>query len=236
MLDGMFDLFSPRLVTTGYNHKIRRRFSLADLHNRLYYRVKYPKENDIRISPDTVLKYSQITVTGRNNQIIIEENCRIYGIEIFIRGDNNKLFIGRDTNVNQSSLGAVLSVSLKGDGNEISLGARAQIRGRADITAHGGTRIIIGEDFGMTADTEIRSGDGHKMLDMEGNVYNLPQDIHIGNNCWLGMRGTIQKGVTLMNDTVVAKNSIVTKSFDQDHIMIGGIPAKIIKTGVTWKF
>lgn len=232
----MFDLFRPRLITTGYNHKIRRRFSLKDLHNRLYYRVKYPRENDVRIDKSTLLKYSQIAVTGKNNQIIIKEGCKIYGIEIYIRGDNNKLYIGENTNVNQSSLGAVFSVSLKGDCNEIHLGDRAQIRGRADITAHGGTKIIIGDDFGMTADTEIRSGDGHKMIDQDGVVYNKPQDIHIGNNCWLGMRGTIQKGVTLQNDTIVAKNSIVTKSFDTDHIMIGGIPAKIIKTGVTWKF
>ena len=232
----MFGLFRPRLITTGYSHKIRRRFSVRDLYNRLYYRVKFPKDNDIRIDKTTLLKYSQIAVTGKNNQIIIEEGCKIYGIEIYIRGDNNKLFIGKDTNVNQSSLGAVLSISLKGDGNEVHLGARAQIRGRADITAHGGTRIIIGDDFGMTADTEIRSGDGHKMINQDGEVYNKPQDIHIGNNCWLGMRGTIQKGVTLQNDTIVAKNSIVTKSFDSDHIMIGGIPAKIIKTGVTWKF
>ena len=236
MFGDMFGLFRPRLVTTGYNHKIRRRFSIKDLHNRLYYRVKFPRENDIRIDKSTLLKYSQIAVTGKNNQIIIEEGCKIYGIEIYIRGDNNKLFIGKDTNVNQSSLGAVFSVSLKGDGNEIGIGARAQIRGRADITAHGGTRIIIGDDFGMTADTEIRSGDGHKMINMDGEVYNKPQDIHIGNNCWLGMRGTIQKGVTLQNDTIVAKNSIVTKSFDRDHIMIGGIPARIIKTDVTWKF
>ena len=236
MFNDMFGLFRPRLITTGYNHKIRRRFSLKDLHNRLYYRVKYQKENNIRIDNSVILKYSQIAVTGKNNQIIIEEGCKIYGIEIYIRGDNNKLFIGKNTNVNQSSLGAVFSVSLKGDGNEIHLGARAQIRGRADITAHGGTRIIIGDDFGMTADTEIRSGDGHQMINEDGEAYNKPQDIHIGNNCWLGMRGTIQKGVTLQNDTIVAKNSIVTKSFDSDHIIIGGIPAKIIKTGVTWKF
>lgn len=236
MFDGMFGLFKPKLITTGYNHKIRRRFSLKDFYNRLYYRVKYPKENDVRIDKSSLIKYSQIAIMGKNNQIIIEEGCKIYGIEIYIRGDNNILFIGKNTNVNQSSLGAVFSVSLKGNGNKIHLGARAQIRGRADITAHGGTQIIIGDDFGMTADAEIRSGDGHQMINDDGVAYNMPQDIHIGNNCWVGMRATIQKGVILQNDTIVAKNSIVTKSFDCNHIMIGGIPAKIIKTGVTWKF
>ena len=232
----MFRDFKPRLITTGYDHKIRRRLSITDLINHIYYRVKYPKRNKIIISPSAIIRYSQITVTGINNEIFIDDDCCLYGIEIFVRGDNNKLYIGKETNVNQSSLCGVLSISLKGDSNEIHIGDRAQIRGRADITAHSGTKIIIGNDFGMTADSEIRSGDGHAILDMNGNITNLPKDIFIGNNCWLGVRATIQKGVSLKDNTIVAKNAIVTKSFDESNIMIGGIPARLIKRGISWKF
>ena len=52
--------------------------------------------------------------------------------------------------------------------------------------------------------------------------------ITIGNNCWIGGNATINPGVTLGHNVVVASGSVVTKSFG-DNVVIGGNPAKIIK-------
>ncbi len=59
-----------------------------------------------------------------------------------------------------------------------------------------------------------------------GLEYSKP--ITIGDNCWIGGHATINPGVTLGNNVVVASGAVVTKSFG-DNVVIGGNPAKIIK-------
>ena len=56
------------------------------------------------------------------------------------------------------------------------------------------------------------------------------EEIIIGENCWIGMNAVILPGVILGNNTVVGAGAIVTKSFENGHCVIGGNPAKIIKT------
>ena len=54
--------------------------------------------------------------------------------------------------------------------------------------------------------------------------------IVIGNNCFIGEKSTILYGVTLTDNIIVGAGSVVTKSFNQERIIIGGNPAKIIGT------
>lgn len=53
--------------------------------------------------------------------------------------------------------------------------------------------------------------------------------IKIGNNCWIGAKVTILDGVVIGDGCVIAAGAVVTKSFPND-VVIGGIPAKIIKS------
>lgn len=53
--------------------------------------------------------------------------------------------------------------------------------------------------------------------------------ITIGNNCWIGGHATINPGVTLGNNVVVASGAVVTKSFG-DNVVIAGNPARVIKS------
>lgn len=59
-----------------------------------------------------------------------------------------------------------------------------------------------------------------------GKEYAKP--ILIGHNCWIGGHATINPGVTLGDNVVVASGAVVTKSFGS-NIVLGGNPAKIIK-------
>ena len=54
--------------------------------------------------------------------------------------------------------------------------------------------------------------------------------IVIGNNCFIGENATILYGVTLADNIIVAAGSVVTKSFRNSNIIIGGNPAHIINT------
>ena len=58
------------------------------------------------------------------------------------------------------------------------------------------------------------------------------EPIRIGNNCWLGANSVILPGIQLGNGVIVAAGAVVSKSFT-DNVIIGGVPAKIIKKNDT---
>lgn len=57
----------------------------------------------------------------------------------------------------------------------------------------------------------------------------IPKPIHIKKNAWIGAGATILPGVTVGENAVVAAGAVVTKDVP-DNAIVGGIPAKIIKT------
>ena len=57
----------------------------------------------------------------------------------------------------------------------------------------------------------------------------LGKPITIGDNCWIGGHATINPGVTLGNNVIVASGAVVTKSFG-NNVIIAGNPAKIIRS------
>jgi len=52
--------------------------------------------------------------------------------------------------------------------------------------------------------------------------------IRIGNGCFLGLCSIILPGVALGDRTIVAAGSVVTKSFPDGNVVIGGNPAEAI--------
>ncbi len=57
----------------------------------------------------------------------------------------------------------------------------------------------------------------------------VPGHIHIKKNAWIGANATILQGVTIGENSVVASGAVVSKDVP-DNTIVGGIPAKIIKT------
>jgi acetyltransferase-like isoleucine patch superfamily enzyme len=83
-----------------------------------------------------------------------------------------------------------------------------------------GKGSYIGPNVGLiTANHDPQNPDAH----LEG------KDIVLGERCWIGMNSVILPGVILGDNTVVAAGAVVTKSFEEGHCIVGGVPAKIIK-------
>lgn len=111
-----------------------------------------------------------------------------------------------------------------------------------------GKNIYVGENFfmnygGVILDVcEVRIGDNCLIapqvgiyaachpIDPEGRLSGkeMGAPVTIGNNCWIGGRSVINPGVTLGDNVVVASGSVVTKSFPS-NVLIGGVPARILK-------
>lgn len=53
--------------------------------------------------------------------------------------------------------------------------------------------------------------------------------IHIKKNAWIGANATILPGVTVGENAIIAAGAVVSKDVP-DNTVVGGIPAKVIKT------
>lgn len=56
-----------------------------------------------------------------------------------------------------------------------------------------------------------------------------PAPIIIGKNVWIGSNATILPGVSIGDGAIIAAGAVVTKDVDE-NVVVGGVPAKIIKT------
>lgn len=66
--------------------------------------------------------------------------------------------------------------------------------------------------------------------DLHDNRRHIPEEVRIGKYCWIGMNAIILPGVTLGDYTIVGAGSVVTSSFPEGYCVIGGNPARIIKS------
>lgn len=97
------------------------------------------------------------------------------------------------------------------------------------------TSISFGENVLAGWNIHIRDGDGHHIYDQNNDIINTNRPIKIGNKVWLASYSSILKGVTISDNSIVALGSIVTKSFDEPNVIIGGIPALVVKKNVRWE-
>lgn len=84
------------------------------------------------------------------------------------------------------------------------------------------------EDNVMIAPKVSLLSEGHPIEAKERGSL-VPKAIHIKKNVWIGANATILPGVTIGENSVVAAGAIVSKDVP-DNVIVGGIPAKIIKT------
>ena len=101
--------------------------------------------------------------------------------------------------------------------------------------------ITIGNNCLIADRARFWSSDGHTILDDEGDVINLPQEIVIGNHVWLGMDCRILKGVKISKNVVVSGPCTLTKSqnkifekYPNGCIIVGGYPFRILKENILW--
>lgn len=85
--------------------------------------------------------------------------------------------------------------------------------------------VFIGDDTIFAPGVKIISANHDKE---NFSKHKKTNPIKIGNKCWLGTNVVILPSVEIGNNVVVAAGSVVTKSFG-DNLIIGGVPAKILK-------
>lgn len=113
-------------------------------------------------------------------------------------------------------------------GDPCGLGTNAFYGAAGGITL--GNNIIVGNYVSFHSENHNFS-DKDIPIRLQGVNH---QGIVIGDNCWIGAKSTILDGVRIGNGCVIAAGAVVTKSFP-DNVVIGGVPAKIIKNRISTK-
>jgi len=110
-------------------------------------------------------------------------------------------------------------------GKNIKIGKNVFINFDCVFLDLGGITI---EDNVLIAPKVSLLSEGHP-LEPETRHALVPKPIHIKKNAWIGAGATILQGVTIGENAVVASGAVVSKDVP-DNVIVGGIPAKIIKT------
>lgn len=211
---------------------------------RLELRLKYIKglkiENNriVLVAPDGTrrnvrsVRGCEFMFSGSNNYIELHEPVRV------------KLKVHVSSNVNIKilpSLGGVLHI-YKGRGesahtNNVVIGKGFSSSGsvKFELAFGGCGDITIGEDCMFAYNINVRTGDYHTIFDKDtGRVLNYNRDVVIGNHVWVASDVFMGKGTKISDNSVVGAHSVVTRAFDESNVVVAGVPARVVKTGINW--
>lgn len=110
-------------------------------------------------------------------------------------------------------------------GKNINIGKNVFINACCRFQDQGGIYIGDGALIGHGVTLATLNHD----MDPDNRASMHPAPIHIGKNVWIGSNATVLAGVTIGDGAVVAAGAVVTKDVAEKTV-VGGVPAKVIKT------
>jgi len=165
---------------------------------------------------------------GENNIILIEEGCNLKNnCFINIEGNNHIIVLRKGAGVSS------LNVTMRGNEGLFYYGENCTSN-RTDCLIHGNVVLYIGDDSMMAVNSVIRTYDSHAIIDLASSEQiNKNQSVFIKKHVWLAQNSIVMPGVEIGSGSIVGAGAIVTKNV-KNNILVAGIPARPIKTGVSW--
>lgn len=109
-------------------------------------------------------------------------------------------------------------------GKNIHVGKNVFINSGCCFQDQGG--IFIGDGVLIGHNVVLATLNHDSNPQKRGDMY--PAPIRIGNNVWIGAQATVLPGVTIDDGVIVAAGAVVTRDVPA-NVIVGGVPAKIIK-------
>lgn len=218
-------LFQKLLVKSGKNYQIDPRIP-----NKLFYQT-LTKRAMMLIRG--FLKTGKKVFVGSNTKIMNSQNI-IFGKSVTIDKhtiidgfSSEKIILGDCVKIGAfSKLTSTSHFSKYGKG--LKIGNNSAIGDYTHFGAAGG--IQIGNDVIMGSYISFHSenhnfSDSSKLIREQGVT---SRGIKLGNNIWVGAKVTFLDGCVVGDNTVIAAGAVVNSVFP-NNVVIGGVPAKIIK-------
>ena len=114
----------------------------------------------------------------------------------------------------------------------LNIGKYVKIMHFCNITAY--TKVIIGDYSWIAHRCQVLDTNFHFIADYNtGTIPNMSRPIKIGAHCWICNNTSIAAGAIIPDKIIVASNSLVNKDMSEIPAgsLIGGVPAKFIKSG-----
>ena len=171
---------------------------------------------------------TNITIEGENNTLEIQQGTRLIDSVIVIKGTGHHVQIGRNCILNRMTL------VLQSSGCQVRIGSLSTSASVNIDLGEPDLSLRIGDDCMISHRVEIMCGDAHSLDDAAtGERLNDPANVDIGDHVWLAAESAILKGAIIGDHSTIGFRSVVTTQIPP-HSLAVGIPARIIRTGVTW--
>lgn len=196
---------------------------------KLYWCYKLNRHNNFNCKGR--LLNSSISMRGVNNSIDIATGVELRNTTIIIKGNNNTIKIKNNTRFTEGG-----KIRIEDDSNSLTIGQNC-IFSDAFFSIADRTKIEIGNECLISSNVIFRTTDSHSIIDVNTNQrINPGKDIIVGNHCWVGYGVTILKGTKIYSDCIIGNGSIVAGSTILTGSIAVGIPVKIIKNNITWRY
>ena len=167
-------------------------------------------------------------IDGKDNKIEIISS-KINEINVMVKGNNNKIFIGENVVVKGK-----LDIKIEGSNCNVVINKNTTFEVTKIELAEEGNEVIIGEDCMFAVDTLLIASDYHSVFDLKtGKRTNYSKKIELGEHVWVGTRAIILKNVIIGSGTIVGAGSTVNKS-NEKNCVVSGSPAAVVRNDVYW--
>jgi acetyltransferase-like isoleucine patch superfamily enzyme len=219
-------IFQKLLDKSGKSYivdpKIPNTLIYITLSNRIFMLIRgfLKTGKKVFIGRNTII-HNRANISFGNN-VTIDKNCQIDGFS------SEKIQFGDCVKIGSySSLSATSHLSKFGKG--LKIGNNSAVGQFTEFGAAGG--IEIGNNVIMGSYISFHSenhnfNDNTKLIREQGVT---SKGIKIGNNVWVGAKVTFLDGCIVGNNSVVAAGAVVNGIYP-DNSIIGGIPAKVLKS------
>lgn len=171
---------------------------------------------------------TSITMEGENNSLEIQQGTRLIDSVIVIKGTGHHVQIGQNCILNRMTL------VLQSSGCRVKIGSFTTSASVNIDLGEPNLSLRIGDDCMISCRVEIMCGDAHSLVDAAtGERLNCPANVEIGDHVWLAAESAILKGAIVGDHSTIGFRSVVTNQIPPNSLAVG-IPARMIRTGVTW--
>ncbi|WP_095079246.1 hypothetical protein [Pseudomonas sp. Irchel s3h17] len=176
--------------------------------------------------PPTFHGKNSLNFKGLDCRIILGENVTFENVRIEMLGGSASLIVGDNVKLN-----GLIQIA---PNSKIEIGENTVFNRLSHLSAWEGASIQIGKSC-LCSNVEIRTSDMHSIVDLiSGDRINPAKSTVIEDHVWLGESVTVYKGVTVGHGSIVGGHSVVTSSVPS-YTAVTGVPAKIIKSRVSWQ-
>lgn len=223
----MIKTIVQRLIRkTGKSYIIDKDIPVGLIYNTIFTRLIMVIRGYLFIQKKVFLGKNCVILNKKNlvfgNNVTIEKNTQLdgYAKEKIKLGDNVK--IGAYSNLSSTSHFSKYGKGLK-IGNNSAFGRHTEFGASGGIEI--GENVIAGSYISFHSENHIFLD--KNMLIREQGV--TSKGIKIGNNVWIGAKVTFLDGSMIGDNSVIAAGAVVKGNFP-DNVVIGGVPAKILKS------